>query len=225
VYDTHKSPEMVLDYIRSYSLVFWDFDGVIKDSVDVKTQAYESLFLPYGEKIAESVRKHHEANGGMSRFEKMPLYLKKAGVAVTSTIVDDFCSRFSSLVMRQVINSPWVPGVLEYLKQEHASTNFILVTATPKAEIDIILDRLGIVHYFQKIFGAPVNKADAIADSMEQYSLKSQEALMIGDASADLAAAEKNSICFLLRTTAINQNLQKHFKGPQFENFYNEQVT
>ena len=46
-----------------YKLYFWDFDGVIKDSVDVKTQAYFQLFEPFGLDVAERVRQHHEAMG------------------------------------------------------------------------------------------------------------------------------------------------------------------
>ena len=62
--------------------LFWDFDGVIKDSVDVKTCAFVSLFKNFGSEVLNQVVEHHEANGGVSRFEKMPLYLDWAGVKV-----------------------------------------------------------------------------------------------------------------------------------------------
>ena len=51
------------------------FDGVIKESVSVKTDAFVDLFRPYGRDVCEQVRKHHLANGGMSRYQKMPTYL------------------------------------------------------------------------------------------------------------------------------------------------------
>ena len=50
--------------------IFFDFDGVIADSVNVKTEAFEKIYLPYGKEIAEKVINHHRENGGMSRFEK-----------------------------------------------------------------------------------------------------------------------------------------------------------
>ena len=62
---------MILD---RFKLCFWDFDGVIKESVEVKTQAYFSLFEPFGFDVANKVRMHHIANGGMSRFDKLPSY-------------------------------------------------------------------------------------------------------------------------------------------------------
>ena len=35
---------------------FFDFDGVIKDSVDCKTEAFESMYSKYGNQIAEKVK-------------------------------------------------------------------------------------------------------------------------------------------------------------------------
>ncbi|MEC7219091.1 MAG: hypothetical protein VXW29_01645, partial [SAR324 cluster bacterium] len=34
---------------EAYKLIFWDFDGVIKDSVPLKTEAFDQLFCEYGE--------------------------------------------------------------------------------------------------------------------------------------------------------------------------------
>ena len=61
--------------IKNSSVVFWDFDGVIKDSVDIKSIAFEKLFSIYGTKISKKVRAHHEKNAGVSRFDKIPLYM------------------------------------------------------------------------------------------------------------------------------------------------------
>ena len=47
-------------------VIFWDFDGVIKDSVKVKSTAFGELFAPFGEDIVNRVIEHHEANSGIS---------------------------------------------------------------------------------------------------------------------------------------------------------------
>ena len=54
--------------------IIFDFDGVIADSVQVKTDAFAALYKPYGPDIVKKVVEHHEANGGMSHFEKIRLY-------------------------------------------------------------------------------------------------------------------------------------------------------
>ena len=54
--------------------IIFDFDGVIAESVQIKSDAFASLYEQYGDNIVKKVIEHHEANGGMSRFEKIRLY-------------------------------------------------------------------------------------------------------------------------------------------------------
>ena len=212
-----RKTKKILDLLRSYTTVMWDFDGVIKDSVDIKTKAYESLFMPYGSDVSKLVKVHHEANGGMSRFDKMPVYLHFAGLKASESVVNDFCKRFSKSVMEGVIKSPWVPGVKEYLLDSNAQQLFVLITATPQTEIEIILDSLGISRCFKKVFGAPIKKEIAISNVIEFYDLNPSEVLMIGDSSSDLEAAKRNFVPFLLRKTLINADISAKYDGPQFE--------
>ena len=143
--------------ISCAEIVLWDFDGVIKDSVDIKTRAFENLFLSFGSNVARRVRKHHEDNGGVSRFEKIPLYLKWAGQPTSPLQVKEFCDRFAKSVQKGVIDAPWVAGVREYLLGNFTEQYFVLVTATPQEEIEQILDALEISHCFREVYGAPTN--------------------------------------------------------------------
>jgi len=59
-----------------YKNIIFDFDGVLAESVHIKTQAFYKLYEPFGVNVAEKVVQHHKANGGMSRFEKFPYYHK-----------------------------------------------------------------------------------------------------------------------------------------------------
>ena len=202
-------------------LIFWDFDGVIKDSVGVKTDAFVHLFRPYGVEIAERVRAHHEANGGISRFEKFPLYLRWAGELVTPAKVDTFCQHFSSLVLQGVVNAPWVPGVEAILRGSPHRQEFVLVTATPQAEIEEILVALNLRACFSEVFGAPVSKKEAIRVSLATRKLDASQCLMIGDAKADLDAALVNNVLFLLRRHSSNRRVFENYTGDSVEDFLN----
>ena len=208
---------MIPHVLKAASVVFWDFDGVIKDSVTVKSVAFEKLFLPYGKTVADRVREHHEAHGGVSRHEKMPIYLRWACEPATTHQVNDFCERFSQLVLQAVVDSPWVPGVREYLDAGHAGQRFVLLTATPHGEIKQILHRLGILHCFLEVFGAPTPKADAISDVLRRWQCLPEQALVVGDSDTDFKAAESNQVAFLLRRTPLNKTLQQRYSGPTFE--------
>ena len=200
-------------------IIFFDFDGVIKDSVDVKTQAFYSLFEPFDLNIAEQVKKHHEANGGMSRFDKFPLYLKWAGQEPSDENVAEFCERFGQLVLQGVINSPWVKGVEYYLRTNTYNQLFIVVSATPQEELEYILKELDLYRCFEAVFGAPIGKSKAIKDSLNAFNVPSNECLMIGDAVADLEAAQTNNVPFLLRKHTSNLDLIANYEGPSIYDF------
>lgn len=208
--------------LKTMQIVFWDFDGVIKDSVVVKSKGYQKLFLPFGEGVAKRVNQHHQAHGGVSRYEKIPLYLNWAGESANHNQVEEFCDRFSKLVQQAVVASPWVPGVYEYLRSNFASQCFILNTGTPQEEIEQILDALGITHYFREVHGAPKDKTQVVSDVLKRMNCPAKQALLIGDAETDHEAAKENNIAFLLRCTQQNHSLQGKYSGPRFESLKNE---
>jgi len=208
----------VVRLLRAARVVFWDFDGVIKDSVEVKSLGFEKLFAPYGRELAGRVRAHHEAHGGMSRYQKIPLYLGWAGEPDTAARVQEFCDRFAQLVRQAVIDSPWVPGVREYLQNNCGQQIFVLVTATPQEEIQEILQTLGMAPCFEQVCGAPTEKAAAVAAALQRLQCAPEHAVVVGDSEAELRAAAASGVVFLLRRTALNQGLQRTCSGPMFDN-------
>lgn len=210
--------------LRRAVLIFWDFDGVIKDSVGVKSQAFEKLFLPYGQELTNRVRRHHESNGGVSRFQKIPLYLKWAGESADIHQVDEYCLRFSALVLQAVVDAPWVPGVHEYLQRHYIDQKFVLISATPQSEIEQILEMLKISHMFCEIYGAPKTKTDIIRDVLFRLKCSKGDAVVVGDSETDMNAADKNEVPFILRKTELNHFILDKHSGPVFEKLNDEEL-
>lgn len=208
--------------IRNAKLVFWDFDGVIKESVSAKSIAFQNLFSHFGQDLVFKVIRHHEDNGGVSRYEKIPLYLSWAGQSASKEQVNLYCSNFSRLVFQSVVDSAWVPGVKDYLLNNHAKQFNVLVTATPQDEIHKIVSILGIGHFFIEIIGAPMKKEMAIMTLLKKNNLKYSDTIMIGDSKTDLIAAQKNKVPFLLRRTKFNNSLQIDYNGPMFYDLNHE---
>jgi len=92
-----------IEYLKNKKTIFWDFDGVIKDSVEIKSDAFEELFLPFGTEVSKKIRAHHEKNGGVSRFDKVPLYIKWIKKNPTQDMTDKYSEKFSVLVKQKVI--------------------------------------------------------------------------------------------------------------------------
>ena len=205
--------------VGTAALVFWDFDGVIKDSVEVKTQALFQLFETFGKIVTEKVCKHHEAHGGMSRFDKLPIYLEWAGLEPNLSTVSDYCEQFSQRVLKGVIDAPWVSGVERYLRNNSNQQTFLLVSATPQDELEHILRALDLRTCFAEVYGAPIRKQDAIGKALLERGIEARDCLMIGDAQADLDASEANQVSFLLRKHGSNTNVFASYTGASVKDF------
>ena len=212
---------MTLELLSKASVVFWDFDGVIKESTSIKSLAYEQMFSEYGSKILEQVMEHHNKNGGVSRDLKVPFYFNEfVGIQLSSKDIEDRCNEYSRLVVQKVIDAPWVPGVLDYLKSKTFHQRFVLITGTPYLEIIEILTSLNILDCFQTIYGSPTSKIKALEQEI-QSDTEVKDCLFIGDSTTDYESANAYDIPFLLRETDENKKLFLNYSGQRFYNFRN----
>lgn len=202
--------------------IFWDFDGVIAESVNVKTEAFYNLYLPYGNEIAEKVRRHHLDNGGMSRFEKFRHYqthLLRQPEPVDEKVVKDLAARFSELVLEGVINAPYVPGVEIFLQEECGKMDFYILSGTPTEEMRLIVKERGLDSCFKGIFGSPESKSHWSAALLAEHGYRPEEVLFIGDATSDQKAARENGLIFLLRRHADNKDIFADYNGYSIADF------
>lgn len=180
--------------------IFFDFDGVIADSLDVKSKAFYRMYEPYGQDIAQKVEQHHLDNGGMSRFEKFRYYHKTyLGIEISDAKVQSLATEFSDLVVEGVINAPFVAGIVEFLENNYIHYNCLIITGTPTDEMIHITDKRGIKHYFKGIYGSPQNKDHWVKLLLSQDALIPSECLFVGDALSDYHAAVNNKVPFILR--------------------------
>lgn len=193
--------------------IFFDFDGVIADSVNVKTEAFYKMYHPYGVEIANKVKLHHLDNGGMSRFKKFAYYHETyLNQTINQEQINILADEFSKLVLDGVVSSPLVPGILDFLENNYKKLNFWVISGTPTEEIRIILKRKNLNSYFIDAFGSPKSKNEWVKSILENYSLNKCETVFIGDAIADFEAANSNDLKFILRETCENFNLFENKK-------------
>ena len=209
----------IFETINRYRLVFWDFDGVIKESLIVKRASFAKLFGAHDKSVVAKITAHHDANGGMSRFEKIPRYLELVGIENSKANIQRYCEEYAAIVFAEVVDCPWVAGVEGALKNGLVTVPSILVTATPHEEIEEILFQLGIRDVFLRVYGAPKAKTQSIQESLEELEVAPNDALMLGDSELDCKAAQSNGIDFILRKTAFNVDFCARFKGRKIEDF------
>lgn len=187
--------------------IFFDFDGVIVESVDIKTSAFAKLFEHEGQGIVKKVVDYHLNNTGISRYEKFKyIYKEILNRPLNEREFKALCDKFSRLVMNEVIRAPYVKGAKEFLENYLSRYSYFVLSATPQEEIEEILKRRNLSSFFRGIYGAPTKKSDAIKDILFKGELKPIQALYVGDAMSDYAAAQDNCVNFVAR---INNNNSK----------------
>ena len=169
--------------------VVFDFDGVIVDSNRVKADAFGALYAPYGEAIAQEVVAFHLAHGGMPRAEKFRHWQRDIvdGPHDEATIAD-LGRRFGEMVKEKVKRVPEIPGAEAALKALSARLPLHMASATPQTELEEIVEARHLDRYFASIHGVPTSKADALRMRLAE-GFGPDEILMVGDATADHAAA------------------------------------
>ena len=192
-----------ISVLKQFDVIFWDFDGVIKKSNQIKIDALADVFSDSNN--LENIIQHHIENQGVSRFEKIPLYLKMSNKTSSQKKIKEYLSMFSKNLIRSVVCSDWVEGAKMAINVLNDKNN-IIVTGTPEDEIVVILKELKIDQNFSQIFGAPQKKTKVIKNHMLKTTKKSK-AIMIGDSSEDLFAAQNNNIEFMLIRNKFNEHI------------------
>jgi beta-phosphoglucomutase-like phosphatase (HAD superfamily) len=181
----------------AFQAFFFDFDGVIVDSVDVKTVAFARMFEPFGLEVVAKVVEHHRLHGGMNRMQKFQHYYSEfLNKSLDDKEIEDLCKQFSALVMNEVISAPEIPGAQAFLEKWYQEIPCFIVSATPQDELHEIVERRGLMHHFRELKGAPVDKCKNLADIISTYALKPESCLYFGDAYSDYEAAHACSANF-----------------------------
>jgi len=200
--------------------IIWDFDGVIKDSLSAKTEAFVHIFRANcNVDVIEKIKKHHTINGGVSRSVKIPLYLQWLNINPSKSNIEKYLGEFSKVVVKKVVDSPWVEGVEYLLKNKPEGMMFFLVTATPTTEIHEIIKELSLNNIFTEIHGYPKSKLDSTKDIMKNYSLQAKDVFFIGDSLIDMQTSKALDITFILRLHKDNQHLKPLHPGKKIMDF------
>jgi HAD superfamily hydrolase (TIGR01509 family) len=178
-------------------IIIYDFDGVICDSVNIKTEAFVELYQSYGKGVQQAVKEYHLAHGGISRYEKFRYFQSVLlGESVNQQQIDALADQFSLLVKQKVIASNYLPGVIDFLKANKGKKQFIC-TGTPQNEIEVIVKKKELKALFEEVYGSPKTKTEIIQIILEKYSASPNDCIFFGDAMTDYDAAKACSIPFI----------------------------
>ena len=171
-------------------LVF-DCDGVILESVPVKTRAFERLVEGYGNEARDRMLMYHKVHGGVSRYKKFEWFFREVlGREITPQELEEWGQRFADIAYEEVCRCELVPGIQDVLDTWKGKLPLYVCSGAPHEELVQMLKGRGLDSYFTAIYGSPPAKAQLLANIVREARVDPADTLMVGDAPTDWQAAE-----------------------------------
>ena len=111
--------------------ILFDFDGVLVESVDIKSTVFCALFADWPDH-RDAILSLHERHGGLSRLVKFDMiYRDILKVPLSDDRRADLARRFAGLVLEQVVACPMVAGAEAVLRALAPRLPLEVVSGTP----------------------------------------------------------------------------------------------
>ena len=177
-------------------LVF-DCDGVLLDSVPIKTRAYARIAEPFGPEARDRMVLYHTRHGGVSRYKKFAwFYQEVLGREISPEESDALARQFVDYSLEEVRRCPFIPGAEETLRRWRGVLPMYVCSGAPDEEVKAVLRERGLKDYFIGIHGSPPAKAEVLRRIVAPLPLAPEDALMGGDAPTDRDAAAQVGTLF-----------------------------
>lgn len=177
---------------------FWDFDGVILDSMPIRDYGFAKIFEEFDKELVVKLLEYHGLNGGLSRYVKIRYFynilLKED---VSDEKVQELADKFSIIMKAELVNKKYlIKETVEFIKENYKKYNFHIVSGSDEKELNYLCKELDLTQYFKTIEGSPTPKNDLVKKILEKYKYDPKECILIGDSINDYEAANVNGIKF-----------------------------
>lgn len=181
-----------------YKIIFWDFDGVILDSMKIRTAGFRKLFSDYPNEAIDNLIDYHLKNGGLSRYVKISYFFNEIMVSgINDEQVNIWAKKYSDIVTEDLVSPKlFINDSLSFIKEEHQNFTFHIVSGSDGVELRSVCKQLGIDVFFKSINGSPTPKSELIKSIINTEDYSRNDCCMIGDSINDFDAAESNGITF-----------------------------
>lgn len=179
--------------------IFFDFDGVILNSAELKTECFKHSVGDFNESQINEFLDFHIENMGVSRYKKFDFYIKNILKSRNNrdNLKKNLLARFEECLQKNLYNSNLIYGakdILEWAKKNNHSCH--IISGTPQNDLKEIVKHYKIENYFKTINGTPGNKTFHIRKLSSLFKIELDHSIFVGDAITDFNAAKQFNIKF-----------------------------
>ena len=202
-----------MEIFRSKENILWDFDGVILDSMDVRTMGFKVILRDYSIEEVEQLVKFHEDNGGLSRYVKFKYFFREIRrEEKTDQLVQEFAAAYSEIMKENLTSKEKLnKEVVNFIRSNHNIYKMHIVSGSDGEELRYLCEQLGLSRFFVSIEGSPTPKIDLVSNILLKNNYQNKNTCLIGDSVNDLEAAEENNIEFYGYNNSLLKDKAKYY--------------
>lgn len=186
--------------LSRYKTWFFDCDGVLLDSNQLKSESFYEVALPYGEENAQALVEYNKRLGGVTRFEKFKYFFETILEKKTfEKELENALNNFSALVCEKLINCSETSGIRNFLDSLPVNSKKYVVSGGAQTELRVVFKQRGLDTYFNGIYGSPDSKELLMSNRVKSPDMK-YPAVFIGDSRYDYEVASQFNLDFFFVT-------------------------
>ena len=177
--------------------IIFDFDGVIVNSSNIKSDAFEKLFSPYGKSIGIRAKRFHIENEGIPRSQKFKYINKYIINSKKKDNLEKLNHKYSKIILSKISNKKLSYGFKKFIKTYNQDLNLYISSSAPLNELKYIINKKKINKFFKIISGFPPKKIVQIRKIIKDHKLSKQNIYYIGDTEHDYQMSKKLNLNFI----------------------------
>lgn len=182
---------------RPKAMVF-DFDGVIMDSIPVKTNAFGHILREFPKEQVTLLLEYHKENGGVPRRKKLEYFFQE--IAKTPTELEkiaEYEDEFGKYVLKTLSNPEYlIQECVDFIEANCKKTPIYVASAAFQTEVDFLSKIHGFYNCFKGVYGHPSKKPAVIRQILTELNIDKSELVFIGDSMSDVKAGTETGVNF-----------------------------
>ncbi|MDA8946773.1 hypothetical protein N9H49_04765 [Luminiphilus sp.] len=182
---------------QAYKSLIFDCDGVVLNSNRLKSRAFYTAALPYGESSAQALVGYHTDHGGVSRYRKFKYFLEQLVPSnALGPGLEELLDVYARNVRKELIDCEIDSGLFE-LRERTPSASWFIVSGGDQAELRDVFHEKGLDCLFDGgIFGSPDTKDEILTRELRAGKIR-EPALFLGDSRYDHEASVSTGLDFV----------------------------
>jgi len=191
-----------------FQTFIFDFDGTLYLSNEIKKEGFFHCASPFpnGKNIMDYALNNLNKKDRYSIFRFFANEISNKELK-ESNLYKKLLNDYHDFTLNNISKLEPIIGSIELLEKLKRKGKYLFInSATPYSSLNETLVKLGILNYFECIFGMELSKLENLKKIQKEYKLNKDYMIMIGDGIDDKEAANEFKIEFL----PVGKNLTKN---------------